>query len=64
MANFFRDYWALMGESWGFMKVHWLGIVILSIICGLVGALVTETIIEPKWPVILWDRVKYVFSRG
>lgn len=64
MANFFRDYWALCKESWGFWSDHWLGTLILSISFGLIVFLIEYTIIEPKWPAALWEKVKCVFSRG
>lgn len=64
MANFFKDYWALCGESIAFLKIHWLGTIIFSLGCGAVAGLVEYTILEPKWPVWLLEKVKTVFSRG
>ena len=33
MKKFFKDYWALTKESGRFYKEHWLGTMVLTVVC-------------------------------
>ena len=33
MKKFFKDYWALAKESGRFYKEHWLGTMVLTVVC-------------------------------
>ncbi len=62
MKKFFKDYDGLWKESMAFMKEHWLGTLIFSAVCGLVSTAISVTIIDPKWPKYLWEKITDIFS--
>ena len=65
MKKFWKDYWELWSSSFGFMKKHWLGTIIMNLVAMLAMFIYYVAInytITINWNLIC-DKISAVFHK-
>lgn len=67
MKKFFKDYLFLWEESFGFMKEHWFGCIVLNVVATL-GMLMYYGICYELWAFdwmeTIWNKLTGVFTKA